>query len=457
MALLDDLSGFEFEDVMVDVFRHLGYEEVRAAERVADKGRDIVMEEVLEDGTRRAVVVECKHTDTVGRPDVQKLHSATKTYDFDGPTRGMVATSGRFTEPAREYAENVARDGFPPIELFDGEALRAAAEEIGMDLYNGRIEIVCEACLPVQSAHLTAPVTATFATVEHLDESALPDPASVHVSLRPTLVAKTHVDATFSTSVGVIHRIDEHAIRVLDAGRDSPAPLEEPIAKLVVQHLDRARPLETLSLDTAADRVERVRFGLTETEYRDRLVEQERARHATTVRYTGDNNVTYTRECVPGQSDVRVNALEAVYRPHIRAVTQLGDHRYPLEWVASDETTVTIEDGIRRCVKCGSRNDRTYTCCPECLGITCPRHVETDRLTDEPVCTDCAVTGQFMLRTRYFRNPDNREAFRAEWAAMGPLAKLRENPYLLAAIVFVALAMAAAGAFLFLLVLMALA
>jgi hypothetical protein len=28
MAVLDDLSGFEFEDLMEDVFRNLGYENV---------------------------------------------------------------------------------------------------------------------------------------------------------------------------------------------------------------------------------------------------------------------------------------------------------------------------------------------------------------------------------------------------------------------------------------------
>jgi len=31
MAVLDDLSGFEFEDVIEDVFRNLGYENVRQA------------------------------------------------------------------------------------------------------------------------------------------------------------------------------------------------------------------------------------------------------------------------------------------------------------------------------------------------------------------------------------------------------------------------------------------
>ncbi|GAB7120923.1 hypothetical protein JCM9743_33930 [Natrinema sp. JCM 9743] len=60
MAVLDNFSGFEFEDLMADVFRNLGYENVRQAAKTADEGRDILMEEVV-DGTRRAIVVECKH------------------------------------------------------------------------------------------------------------------------------------------------------------------------------------------------------------------------------------------------------------------------------------------------------------------------------------------------------------------------------------------------------------
>ena len=102
MAILDDLSGFEFEDLMEDVFRNLRYENVRQAERTADEGRDVLMEEVV-DGEQRAIVVECKHTGTDGRPVVQKLHSAIATFDFDGPKRGMVVTTGRFTNPTEEY------------------------------------------------------------------------------------------------------------------------------------------------------------------------------------------------------------------------------------------------------------------------------------------------------------------------------------------------------------------
>jgi len=180
MAVLDDLSGFEFEDVMEDVFRNLGYENVRQASRTADEGRDVIMEEVV-DGTRRGVVVECKHTDSVGRPVVQKLHSAIATFDFDGPKRGMVVTTGRFTNPAQEYAERLQRNDDPyPIELLDGEDLRGIADNIGLDLYNGRIEILCDETLrPYDpAAAVDAPVQEAFRDIENIETADLPAPHS---------------------------------------------------------------------------------------------------------------------------------------------------------------------------------------------------------------------------------------------------------------------------------------
>ena len=73
----------------------------RPNERPARAGTSS-MEKVADD-TRRSVVAECKHTDTAGRPVVQKLHSAVVTFDFDSHKRGMVVTPG----PAREYATSL--------------------------------------------------------------------------------------------------------------------------------------------------------------------------------------------------------------------------------------------------------------------------------------------------------------------------------------------------------------
>ena len=45
-----------------------------------------------------------------GRPVVQKLHSAVATFDFDGPKRGMVVTTGRFTDTAEEYVTELQQN-----------------------------------------------------------------------------------------------------------------------------------------------------------------------------------------------------------------------------------------------------------------------------------------------------------------------------------------------------------
>jgi len=241
MAVLDDLSGVEFEDLMEDIFRNLGYENVRQAERTADEGRDVLMEEVV-DGTRRAIVVECKHTDTVGRPVVQKLHSAIATFGFDGPKRGMVVTTGRFTNPAEEYADRLRQNDDPhSIELIDGQDLREIADEIGLDLYNGRIEILCDETLrPYDpAADVDAPVQEAFRDIENIEAADLPTPHS-QVTFRPVVAITADTNAVFETSVGVIHRINDRTRFVVHAERGHPEVADDAVATLVTDNLHAA-------------------------------------------------------------------------------------------------------------------------------------------------------------------------------------------------------------------------
>jgi restriction endonuclease Mrr len=429
MALLDDLSGFEFEDVMEDVFRTLGYENVRQAGRTADEGRDILMEEVV-DGTRRAIVVECKHTGTVGRPVVQKLHSAIATFDFDGPRRGMVVTTGRFTNPAREYAERLRQNGDPhPIELLDGEDLRAVADEIGLDLYNGRIEILCDETLrPYDpAADIDVPVRDAFRDIGNIEAADLTTPNS-QVTFRPVVAITGDVDAVFETSVGVIHRIDDRTRFVVHTERGQPQIASEKIARLVTENLHTTVDLDAERFEAVFDSVEERRFGQTQTEYTGWAVDRLREFHTTTVTYTGNNNVTYTKTCEPKRSDISIRSLEAVYLPEIRQTTELGQYTYPYEYFAAGPSRVTVEDGIHRCVHCETSGvDATYTYCPNCGAVACNGHSKIERLEGEPVCTGCAVTERFALKTKYFYDEANLEAFREEYAEMPMHRKAMEN------------------------------
>ncbi|WP_436930835.1 restriction endonuclease [Halosimplex halobium] len=440
MAVLDDLSGFEFEDLMEDVFRNLGYERVRQAAKTADEGRDILMEEVV-DGRRRAVVVECKHTESVGRPVVQKLHSAIATFEFDGPKRGMVVTTGRFTGPAEAYAADLReRDDPYPIELVDGTDLREIAEEVGLDLYNGRIEILCDETLrpfdPAGGVH--RPVETALRDIENLDPAALPRPHA-EVTFRPVVSVTADADAVFETSVGVIHRVDDRTTIVVHADRDHPEVASGTVARLVENNSHARVDLDD-DLTAEFDAVTERRFGQTETEYKEWAVERLCERYATTVTYTGDNNVTYEKTCEPNQSDISVRAIDPVYLPQVRQTVDAGEYTYPLEYYAAGPSRVTVEDGIHRCVHCETAgDDETYTYCENCGSISCSSHVRAERLEGEPVCTGCAVTERFALKTKYFYDEANREAFREEYEAMPVHEKAQENVPLAVAAVATAL------------------
>ena len=432
MPILDDLSGFEFEDVTADVFRNLGYENVRQAERTADAGRDVIMQEVV-DGTRRAIVVECKHTETVGRPVVQKLHSAIATFEFDGPKRGMVVTTGRFTTPAQEYSAHLEASDDPyPIELLDGEDLRAIADEIGLDLYNGRIEILCEETLrptdPATDVH--APLRAAFRDVENIESAALPTPRST-LTLRPVVAVTADTNAVFETSVGVIHRIDDRTQFVVHAERGQPQVADEAVARLVTETRHATVDVDSAQFGAIFDAVEKRRFGQTQTGYKRWALERLQRHHTTTVTYTGDNNVTYNKTCEPNRSDISVQSIEPVYLPEVRHTIHLQAYTYSYEYYAAGPSRVTAEDGVHRCVHCETSGvEQTYTYCPNCGAIACVDHTKTERFEDEPICTGCAVTERFALKQKYFYDEQNLEAFREQYADMAIHEKAMENPLL---------------------------
>ncbi|MXV64565.1 restriction endonuclease [Natronorubrum sp. JWXQ-INN-674] len=430
MAILDDLSGYEFEDLMEDVFRNLGYENVRQSRRTADEGRDILMEEVV-DGRRRAIVVECKHTATVGRPDIRKLHSAVETFEYDGPVRGMVVTSGRVTDPAREYAQNLGSRRAGGIELLDGRALREIGEEVGADLYNGRIEILCEESL--RPTHPTAgrdvPVFEAAREIANLEPATVPTPETT-VELEPMVTVHAQTSATFETGVGVVHSLDETNDLVIRAGRETPRIATGDLKDLVANPSAPRIELKERDLEDTFDAVERTRFSRTETTYKQWAIDRLQQVHTTTVEYTGGNNVDYEKTCTPRVSDISIWTIDPVYVPHVSSTFSLGEYDYRYAYYAAGPSRSTTTNDLSRCVHCegdGAGANETYTHCDNCGSINCGDHIETERLEGEPVCTVCAVTESFAFDTKYFYDEANLEAFREEYAAMPISEKAREN------------------------------
>ena len=101
------LTWWEFEDYVARLFDALGYQNVRVTPRVADGGKDVVMEWADPLGGHRMLYVECKHWKlrTVGPKEVKALHSAV----LANPKvdEGVLVTTGSFTDGAVAYAERV--------------------------------------------------------------------------------------------------------------------------------------------------------------------------------------------------------------------------------------------------------------------------------------------------------------------------------------------------------------
>ena len=106
---LFELTPRQFEELVAELFDGFGFE-VELTQRTRDGGRDIV---AMRRGIYRAkCLIECKHYAKhrkVGIAPVRALHGTTLD---DRATKGILATTARFSKPANEYfAEPMAVGG----------------------------------------------------------------------------------------------------------------------------------------------------------------------------------------------------------------------------------------------------------------------------------------------------------------------------------------------------------
>lgn len=261
-----------------------------------------------------------------------------------------------------------------------------------------------------------------------------------NATFRPVVIVTAHTNAVFETTVGVIHRVNERRWFAIHADKGSPQSADISVTRLVTENRNRSIPLDPTQFEDQFDTTDIRRFGQTETEYKDWAVDRLQSHYTTTVRYTGDNNVTYTRTCEPTRSDISIQAIDAVYLPEVRQTVDLHEYSYASEYYAAGPSRVTLTDDFHECVHCDrSGTTQTFTYCANCGSINCTKHTKTERLEGIPVCTGCAVTERFALRKKYFYDDENLDAFREEYDAMPLHENALENKPLIAASILTAL------------------
>lgn len=122
---LENMTGEEFEMLCQEIFSKYYSVDVERTPLVGDGGKDLIIR--FDEPT----YVECKHhKSTIGRPVVQKLHSAMVT---DLVKRGIIVTTGEFSPQAIKHV----KENNLPIELIDGHKLEEMAAEVGIKIYFG--------------------------------------------------------------------------------------------------------------------------------------------------------------------------------------------------------------------------------------------------------------------------------------------------------------------------------
>lgn len=313
---LDKMDGHQFEAAIAEVFQRMGYNTERG-KLSNDQGRDLI----LRTG-ERLVVVECKHQKSaVGRPVVQKLHSATITYP--AATNGLVLTTGSFAPSALEYVAELNRKSDIKIDLWDYQRLVREAREVGVyfvaSLHGTNIffwvpwRAESEIKDLLRARHLSQIKSTPRATVDAIRIS------TVRRQVVPALLVDYSVDKPFQTQVGPIHTAHDAGRRIHVVGETRILPAEE-------QFWAESKPVVMLASELDGKEIPAY-FGEPVEPLIENIRNESSQRLSCKVRYQGGNNQTYEKLCEVKPDDVSVQTKQVLYS-RWRIELQAGPKRY---------------------------------------------------------------------------------------------------------------------------------
>lgn len=360
-VLLDRMSGFEFEELIADILTRLQHGSVERILYTQDGGRDILIRSP--DGL---IVVECKHhpEGSIGRPVVQKLHSAVIT---SKATRGMLVTTGHFTLEALEYARRLAKSG-TIIEMIDRPILIDMASRAKITLVSGRQGLgVWTYSIPSYSETdraIAAYVASVSSSCPRHPRRLLNSRHRI-ISYRPIYVITYDVHSVFETSVGVIHRESVSKARIALEGNSSHLYNDGVISFLKSQPQIRFnQPHEDFVGNLPTFKVDATTLHRLAKETITKL-------HTRTISYYGRNNQMYTKICTPRDRDIYIGDIRQLYMPLIRLHFKLGQVPYHINGVqAPSGRLLSTSDNLRLCQLCNERIDEDAILCDVCGRIT---------------------------------------------------------------------------------------
>jgi restriction system protein len=430
--LLDSLNGYQFEEVVADIFRKNGFRNVIVTPCSNDGGKDIVMEKKDPNGELIKIVVECKHHQSkIGRPVVQKLHSAVVTLNHVGKKQGYVVTSSSFSPNAVQYAQEI-NNSLENIEirLIDGRELKELAIGAKVDLKNGIIEAYSNESTYYSPKEKTINWTLEnfFYPVNAISKMDLVV-QNIRTVFHPVFYIEYNISANFSTTVGIIHNERANGQLFFDGERGNL--LDYNLAGLLIN--DSNINFKTLPENQFSSKID---FRLNESELKELAMNEIIISHTRNIRYKGKNNVQYIKECIPKAKDITISNYKCLYYPKWEINIQAKRNDYNIYFVETPSDNIVTKNETDFCRVCNSNITkkiifRSKWYCKECGSITCKGHVKVTRMTNASICIDCAVMKRFFGAKKYFESTEELRDFESYYSALPRHKKVMENSYLL--------------------------
>lgn len=379
---LELLDGFDFQKLCKDIFSKLNYGLVEnIGQGGPDEGKDLIIH-----FNNEKIVVECKHhpNGIIGRPVIQKLHSAVIS---EGAKKGIVVTTGTFSNEAIAYANKIT----PSIELIDKRLLYDLAARAGIELEDhlgkGKVytfPITSDALLHRNlSRHLSGLLISKPKQIEDITKI-----QKRTICLQPMYLVTYSIDATISTSVGVVHRESGQGKFFLNGTTGDI--LDDGISN----HFFNIQTNKLTNEETK--NISIIPFRLLAGSVKESAIDHIIKEHTETVTYYGANNRRYTKECIPKKRDISLSDISQVYIPEndIDFVLNGKKRFFKIADNGTDNFYVRKEN-ISVCEICNRPLNKPGILCNECGTISHDKrfffsHGFYCKSCGESICRKCA-------------------------------------------------------------------
>ena len=386
---LDTVDGFGFESVCERIFTKLNWGKVERIGSVADGGRDIVIHQ--EGGS---IVVECKHqpNTSIGRPIIQKLHSAVIS---SGAVKGIVITTGKFSREAIEHAQFLSRN--TPIELFDLRRLSELAQEANMKLVlNGQNTMIFSfpsLDVPTIKKNLATDLDKIQSYPKAASELMILIPKHLH--LEPKYVIRASVHQIFSTSAGIIHQVNEPNIFYVFNKNGIAESSQQ------TDFLKNASISEFNTPEIACP-ITRGNFELATTTLSDHVKSQISRKYSVNVKYYGRNNVGYRKFCKIGPRSIIIHDTKSVLLPSYSLKLGCLKQNYEIEVMFNDKIYLFKKYNLDKCSICNKQLWDNKLLCNDCGSLAHkPKffgsHSFVCKNCKKTICKNCAFWWRKML------------------------------------------------------------